>query len=143
MKREGAKMRRRTNKGAALTETAAGLILLIPVALFLLDAGALIIAQISNDSLCKHAARAAAELPNGTGQPAAMNVVANYAAGGPTLCQNATLKSCNYSAAPSGGNVVTCTTEITCVLPCPIPLGGPSQVTFDAMDAEPVVGDPP
>jgi Flp pilus assembly protein TadG len=130
--------RTRITKGAALTETAAGLIFLIPVVLFLIDAGALVMCQISNDALAKHAARAAAELPTGTGTGAAANVVANFAAGNTTLCKNATLVSCNYL-----GNVVTVETRITCQLPCPIPLGGPSSQVFDAKDAEPVVGDPP
>ena len=136
-------MRRiRTTKGAALTETAAGLILLIPVALFLIDMGALVICQVSNDALAKHAARAAAELPFGTGTGAAANVVASFAAGNTTLCSGATLKACQYTGGVGTG-VVTCTTEITCKLPCPIPLGGPSSQIFDAKCAEPVVGDPP
>jgi hypothetical protein len=135
--------RTRTTKGAALTETAAGLILLIPVALFLIDAGALVICQVSNDALAKHAARAAAELPYNTGQGAAANVVANFAAGNTTLCSAATLKLCQYTGGAGTNGVVTCTTEITCKLPCPIPLGGPASQTFDAKCAEPVVGDPP
>lgn len=131
-------MRRRRTKGAALTETAAGLILLIPVALFLLDVAALVIAQVSNDALAKHAARAAAEMPTGAGQPAATNVIANYASGAPTLCQGAKLLTYLDS-----GTTVTVTTQITCVLPCPIPLGGPQSQVFCAQATEPIVGNPP
>jgi hypothetical protein len=134
--------RRRSINGAALAETAAGLIFAIPVVLFLIDMGALVICQISNDALAKHAARAAAELPYNTGGGAAQNVVSNFAAGNTTLCSSATLTACTYTGGVGSG-VVTCTTQIICKLPCPIPLGGPSSQTFDAQDAEPVVGDPP
>jgi hypothetical protein len=117
------------------------LILLIPVVLFLIDCGALVICQVSNDALAKHAARAAAEMPTnpvGLQYNAASAVVSNFAAGNANLCSTATLKK--FLAA---NNTVSVQTEVICKLPCPIPLGGPATQTFDAMAVEPVVGDPP
>jgi hypothetical protein len=50
--------------GQSLVEVAVGMLVLVPVALFLLDVGALVLAQTSNDTLAKNAARAAAEQPD-------------------------------------------------------------------------------
>ncbi len=130
---------RRTKAGGSLAETAAGLIFLIPVFLFLFDAAALVISQTENDALAKHAARAAADQPTGQGQAAAQDVVNTFAAGNPSLCSQAKLVSCTYST----NGIVTCVTQVTCILPVPVPFGGPASQNFQSTDSEPVVGELP
>jgi hypothetical protein len=127
---------KRMKSGGSLAETGAGLFLLIPVFLFLFDVAAMVIAQTANDSLAKHAARAAADQPTGQGSFAAQNVVNTFAAGNPTLCSKATLVSCTYA-----NGLVSCVTQITCKLPVPVPFGGPSTQNFQATASEPVVGE--
>lgn len=53
-------MGRRTRAGQSAVEMVAGTIVVIPIVLFLLDIGCLIVANYINDDLCTRAARAAA-----------------------------------------------------------------------------------
>jgi Flp pilus assembly protein TadG len=135
--------RQRKNRGSGLVETAAGLILVIPVLLCLIDVAALVLTQTANDALAKQCARAAAEAPiqpPGGAQAAADGAFAHYA--DTTLMQKV---SC--VATPSSGTDPTDTvrvdTVVICKLPVPIPFGGPATQQFQAFSVEPVVGQAP
>ncbi|MDR3613445.1 MAG: hypothetical protein P4L53_07755 [Candidatus Obscuribacterales bacterium] len=128
----------KTTRGGTLVETVAGLCILIPIVLFIIDVTACVICQTANDALAKHAARAACDAANQTdGQAAANQVIATYKAGNPTLTADATLLACTYNSA---GNIVTCTTQVVCHLPVPVPFTNQTQQVFQAIDSEPVVG---
>lgn len=123
-------------RGATLAETMAGLILLIPVVLFLIDVVALVIAQTANDALAKHCARAAASgKDNAEANTNAQNVVGAFAntfiVSGATLVPGSACSSWSTTQ-------VTCVTQVTCTLPVPIP-GHATQV-FQTDATEPVVG---
>lgn len=64
---------KRKTTGGALIETVAGLFILIPVVLFLIDVVSLVLAQTAHDKLAKDCARAAAEVrarrPTAPNQP--------------------------------------------------------------------------
>jgi uncharacterized protein (UPF0333 family) len=131
----------RTNRGGTLVETVAGLCILIPIVLFLIDVSACVICQTANDALAKHAARAACDQSApALGQAAANQVVAAYKAGNPGLTSNATLIGCSYNGA---GDIVTCTTQVVCNLPVPVPFTNQTTQAFVAIDSEPVVGTLP
>ncbi len=124
-------------KGSSIVETAAGLILLIPIVLFLVDVAAMVVAQTENDKLAKACARAAAEFPSGSaGQFTAANGVYNNQKRSNLLTPTAF----NLSV---GGGLVTCNTTITCTLPVPVPFIGNSSVAFNAKATEPIVGELP
>lgn len=126
---------RRRTRGTSIVETAAGLFILIPVVLFLVDVAAAVLAQTANDSMCKHAARAAAEQVNqGQAQAAAQRVVDDFPSS--TIISAKQLINVNYVS-----NVrVTVVTQITCTFPVPIPLGGPASWDFQTDVTEPIVG---
>ncbi|MDR3612525.1 MAG: hypothetical protein P4L53_03110 [Candidatus Obscuribacterales bacterium] len=131
----------RSVTGASLIEAAAGLVILVPLVLALIDISAIVIAQTSNDALAKHAARqAATQTSFALRQQAAQAVVTAY--GASSLCSSPQMLS--YSEPNSGQAIskqtVKVTTQIVCNLPVPIPLGGPSTQTFQACDVEPLVG---
>lgn len=131
-------VRTRKTKGSSIVETAAGLILLIPIVLFLVDVAAMVVAQTENDKLAKACARAAAEFPssNSGGQnTAAMGVYNNQ--------KRSNLLTPTAFALNSSGGLVTCNTTITCTLPVPVPFLGNSSVAFNAKATEPIVGELP
>jgi hypothetical protein len=128
----------RANRGGTLVETVAGLCILIPIVLFLIDVTACVICQTANDALAKHAARAACDASTQPlGRAAANQVITSYKAGNPSLTADATLVSCTYNSA---GDIVTCTTQVICHLPVPVPFINQTQQVFQAIDSEPVVG---
>jgi Flp pilus assembly protein TadG len=144
---------RRRSSGSGLVETAAGLILVIPVLLALLDVAALVLAQTANDTLAKKCARAAATVPE-TGTQAqldtAVNEVFNEYADS-SLIQKvsaATSRNPASSTAPPAGvtlppDSVRCDVVVKCKLPVPVPFGGPSSQNFQAYAVEPIVAQPP
>ncbi|HEY9774963.1 MAG TPA: hypothetical protein V6C81_14460 [Planktothrix sp.] len=127
----------RKRSGSCIVETAAGLFVLVPVMLVLIDISALVVAQTSNDMLAKQCARAAAEMPSYQGTSAAQNAYANF------LDNALVTKSANPQINYPTSDTVTVTTTITCRLPVPVPFGGPSQQIFQAFSTEPVVGQLP
>ncbi len=133
----------RRKKGSSIVETAAGLILLIPIVLFLVDVAAMVVAQTENDKLAKACARAAAEHPAGPlANTAAQNVYTNQKSS--NLLTKAPFNPSGYpiyNAANPG--MVTCKTTITCTLPVPVPFIGNSAVAFNAQATEPIVGELP
>lgn len=131
-------MLRRHNRrrAATLAETMAGLMLLIPVVLFLIDVVALVIAQTANDALAKHCARAAAAGKDATeANTAAQRIISDFSdtfiVSGAQLVPAGSTKSWSTTQ-------VTCVTQVTCTLPVPIP-GHATQI-FQADATEPVVG---
>ncbi len=129
-------LRHNRKRAATLAETMAGLILVIPVVLFLIDVVALVIAQTANDALAKHCARAAAGgKDNAEANSAAQAVIAafsdNFIVSGAQLVPGSSCKAWSNTQ-------VTCVTQVTCTLPVPIP--GHSTQIFQADATEPVVG---
>lgn len=135
--------RERKQKGSSIVETAAGLILLIPIVLFLVDVAAMVVAQTENDKLAKACARAAAEYPANDPQAvtAAQNVYNNQK--NSNLLQTAAFGAASGSPTYLAPGMVTCKTTITCTLPVPVPLLGNSSVAFNAVATEPIVGELP
>jgi hypothetical protein len=122
-----------------------GLTVVIPILLFLVDCAAVVIAQTSNDALCKHAARAASECATYAdvgaqigGNTAAHNVVNSYNAGNPGLTTNA---NCTVTPLPDAATWqnVTVKTTLTVVMPVPVPFLNVNNLTFQAQSQEPVV----
>jgi len=151
------KLIRTRAKGSGLVETAAGLILIIPVLFCLIDVAALVIVQTANDSLAKSCARAAADFPvnDPQGLAAATNRFTLYQDSG-ILRKVTLLVSPNAGPVPgslsppipqpnatAGQETVVCVTTVNCVLPIPVPFGGPAQTQFVAYAVEPIVGQMP
>ncbi|HEY9713691.1 MAG TPA: hypothetical protein V6C72_09485, partial [Chroococcales cyanobacterium] len=109
-------------RGSALVETAVGLILLIPVALFLVDVGAMVIVQTENDRLCKACARAAA---SGSDSGTAMNNAQQVwqAEQNKSFIQKVAITMPNWST-----DTVEVHTQLRCLLPVPVPLMGTPSV---------------
>jgi len=145
-------LRERNRKGSSIVETAAGLILLIPIVLFLVDVAAVVVAQTENDKLAKACARAAAEFPSGDAKAkqAAKDVYDNQRKSnlltvvpiGTPVGASPQLPSGEPDYSGAAG-MVTCRTEIVCTLPVPVPFIGKSAVNFDAQATEPIVGELP
>ncbi len=126
----------RRKRGTSIVETAAGLFIIIPIVLFLFDVAACVLAQTANDSMCKSAARAAAEADDaGKAQAAAQSAIDNFPAAG-YIKSKRLAKPVAYDPNSS----VTVVTEIICQFPVPIPFGGPAQMNFVTDMTEPVVG---
>ncbi len=134
--------RQRRKSGSSIVETACGLILLIPVLLILLDVAALVLSQTANDALAKQCARAAADEPstapatNPLMTSAAQDAYNHYP-------DNSMVKKVRFTVNDNGDGTVTANTWINCILPVPVPFGGPSQTQFQAFSTEPIVGQLP
>ena len=131
---------RRKTKGAALTETMAGIIFIIPVVLFIIDVIAMVLCQAQHDAMVKDCARAAAEEASMTaGQTAATNVATRWNTAGAHYLFR--VNSCNttYPNGPAS-QTLRVQTNITFIFPVPIPLMGLSQQDFVAEATEPIIG---
>lgn len=133
--------------GSSIIETVVGLTVVIPILLVLVDCAAVVIAQTSNDALCKHAARAAAECATFSdvgaqvgGQTAAQNVINQYNSGNPSLTSNAQCTVTPLPDATTWQNVRVNTT-LKAVLPVPVPFTNIANFTFQAQSQEPVVAN--
>jgi len=136
--------RKKRKSGSGIVETAAGLIVLIPVLLILVDVAALVMSQTANDALAKQCARAAADEPSISGSTNPLMVTAatdaynhypdsymvKKSGAGPTVKDN-------------GDGTVTVNTTITCTLPVPVPFSGIASTNFQAFSTEPIVGELP
>lgn len=140
--------KRRTAKAQSLVETVAGLVVLVPVVLALLDIGVLVIAGTISNNLAKQAARAAA---NTTDEKAADLAVQDAAKQFPasSTFTNAKLSIRDYdpqkgSKAYNYMGSVTVDATVTVVLPVPVPMFnvGPS-VNISTQSTEPIVAVPP
>jgi Flp pilus assembly protein TadG len=140
------KMLSSRKKGSSIVETAAGLIVLIPIFLFLIDAASVIVAQTSNDALCKQCARAAAECSDvASGTAAAQAIINNYNLGtaNKLTTSSANPATCTVVGLPDAqGNQwqnVQCNTMITVNMPVPVPFTNLNNLKFQAQSVEPVV----
>jgi Flp pilus assembly protein TadG len=145
------RIKRSRLRGSSLIESAAGLLVLVPVVLFLFDLVSLVLVQTANDQLAKHAARAAAETPDpnpadpasyaaaqSAASTAAQNIVNTFAAS--RLASNPTLITCTYTDnRVAGVSQVYVKTGLTCTLPIPVPFVGTSGIDFVAEATEPIV----
>ena len=137
---------RKRKKGSSIIETAVGCTVLIPVFLFLIDAASVVVAQTSNDALCKQCARAAADCTDATsGNAAAQAIVNNYNLG---TANKLTTSAANPATcvvtglADAQGNAwqnVQCNTTITVNMPVPVPFSSLNNLKFQAQSVEPVV----
>ncbi|HEY9677976.1 MAG TPA: hypothetical protein V6C76_08195 [Drouetiella sp.] len=127
--------RQRNQRGSSIVETAAGLILLIPIVLFLVDVAAMVVCQTENDKIAKACARAAAEFPTGQGDGAAQTVWTNQ--------KESTLlhKVACTAVSPVPAGMVSYKTDVQCNLPVPVPLLGNKTVNFSSIATEPIVGE--
>lgn len=135
--RRRSKGTRRTNgtRGTSIVETLAGLFVLIPVVLFLVDVAALVLAQTANDHFAKSAARAAAETATAAQATLAVQQVqANFPSS--SICSNPTIDNLMYDTPPGRVTVIT---RIRCNLPVVVPGVNPFQ-DFVSDATEPVVG---
>ena len=140
-----------------MVEMLVGVMVLIPVVLFLIDIGVLVLANIINGDLAKNVARAAANAPDGTtAQKAAENVVGRAAKSGvitqaqlgylywrsttPTA-DTKTGTAPDGIAEPLPGQVQAVTT-VTVKAPVPFPFL-PAQHQFSANATQPIVGISP
>jgi len=127
----------RRKRGTSIVETAAGLFIIIPIVLFLFDVAAAVLAQTANDSMCKSAARAAAETDSqGRAQAAAQTAVDRFPAAGYIISKRL-FRTVDYNTTTASVRVET---EIVCRFPVPIPFGGPDRMNFVTDQTEPIVG---
>lgn len=148
--------------GSAIAETVAGLLILLPVFMLLLDVMSLVIAQSVNDDLAKQAARFAGQqqlvtttnssgavVPDTTtmtnqAYTLANNYVSNtpYATAASGIITNASIvnNTVNFNITTGQVQVIT---QIQCNLPIAVPFGGPSFTIFQAQATAPIVGIQP
>ena len=134
--------RRRKTRGGAIVETVAGLFVLVPIVLFLVDGIAMVLAQTANDALAKKCARAAAsEKDMGAASSAVSSVISGFS--NPVIT-NVNANVTNFDDPTTNVNA-TCTvqTQITFVFPVQVPFVGVTSQIFVADATEPVVGDLP
>jgi Flp pilus assembly protein TadG len=109
---------RKRARGASLIEVTAGLFLLIPLFLCIIDLSAIVLGQITNDSLAKRVARAAAHQENsGAANAAAGAIITAFSVNG--IVSNPALVNLNFNDT-SPGNVV-CETKVLITIPAPVP----------------------
>ncbi|SRR5579883_73693 len=128
--------RRRKKAGGAIVEVIAGLFVLIPVVLFIVDIVAMVLAQMAHDALAKDCARAAAEETNAGNATAAVNqVISGFSSPvmviqpGPVVDYNGTIPE-----------TVRVQTTAIFTFPVQVPFCGNLQQTFVAEAREPIVG---
>ncbi len=127
--------RRRKTRGGAIVETVAGLFVLVPIVLFLIDGIAMVLAQTANDALAKKCARAAASEPDQAKADAAITaVISGFSS--PVI----TNVTANRVGAFDPAGTVTVQTQVTFVFPVQVPFVGVTQQDFVADATEPVVG---
>lgn len=148
----------RLKQGQQFVELLAGLIVIIPLVLFLFDIGVILLANIVNGDLAKNAARAAANATDGNSAlQAADKVVGKYSTSGSITAAKVTYLEWRSPTSAGGGaqrgtppegatppqaGQVQAATEVTVKLPVPLPMLPPEQ-TFSAHATQPVVALPP
>jgi len=109
---------KRTSRGASLIEVLAGLFVLIPLFLMIIDLSAIVLGQITNDALVKRCARAAAhQTTSGAASAAANAVIAAFQGNG--IVSNPSIVSLNFDS--SGDGIVVVVTKMTITIPAEIP----------------------
>gem|GEM_PF-1748109 len=145
-------------------ELLGGLIVIIPIALFLIDVAIILTCNVTNIDICKRAARAAASVLNNQGQPDAQTAMktANEVVSNFTTSATITGVTMSYfqwtdnngnstnggsgslppnAATPQAGEVMVCTT-MTVKPPVPFPFL-PQQLSMVSQSIQPIVGLPP
>lgn len=131
------KRTRKSHNGSAITETAVGALVLMPIFLILVDLIALVVGQTINDDIAKNAARYAAQgSDSNSANTLAQNYINStpYQGGAGFLVTSAQIISFNWT--PVETKVVT---EITIKLPIGVPLlnirdqNMQSQATFPSI----------
>lgn len=129
--------RSKRDQGQCITEVVAGILfLIVPVSLFLLDVGVLVLAQSANDTLAKNAARAAAEQVDQTkAGEAVTNVIDSFPISG--FVPQKPTADVTFAA-----GTVTVKTTILVKLPVPVPfMPSLQEQSFDAQAREPIVSE--
>lgn len=108
----------KNKRGASLIEVIVGLFLIVPLFLAIIDLSCIVLGQITNDSLAKRVARAAAQQPNAAGAANTANsMIAAFQPNGiVTLPQ---LINLTYNSGNSGFVVVE--TKVRITIPAPVP----------------------
>jgi Flp pilus assembly protein TadG len=105
--------------GASLVEVLAGLFIIIPLFLCIIDLSAIVVGQIVNDALAKRAARAAAQKKTaGAANAAATTIVSSYQVNG--IVTQAQLHNLTFN--PSNSGNVQIETRVRINVPAPIPI---------------------
>lgn len=136
-------MRSRTpgqrRNGQSMVELTAGLFVLIPIVLAILDLVVIVLGQEANNDLAKRAARAASHHETSAKAQAAVDdVISKFGASG--LLSNPTKVDFQYNA---NGNVVV-ETSVQINLPVPVPFADSyNHQVMHAKATEPIVGLPP
>lgn len=134
--------RRRDTKGGAIIETVAGLFVLVPIVLFLVDGIAMVLAQTANDALAKRCARAAASADTTANATVAMNSVINGFSN-PVITNVSAQMLGPFDETGDPNATVTVRTQITFSFPVQVPFVGVTTQDFVADATEPIVGTVP
>jgi len=136
--RSNSTMRKTRRRGASLVEVTAGLFLLIPLFLAIIDLSAIVLGQITNDALAKRVARAAAHQETaGAANAAANAVITAFQPNG--IVSSPQLVNLNFNSASAGN--VTAETKVIITIPAPVPFVPMLQRSRDmrARATEPIV----
>ncbi len=139
------KMRHRKRRrilGVSITEVSFGLIALVPLFLTFIDLCAIVLGQISNDTLAKRAARAAGQQRTlAAATPAANTIITSFRDNG--IVSDAALVDLSFNAR-SPGNVIV-ETRVNITIPAPVPFVPLLEKTREmrARATEPIVMLPP
>jgi hypothetical protein len=148
------KVKRKIASGQSFIEAIAGILVIVPIALLLLDVAALVLCNQANDKLAKSAARAAAGVPAiASPDQRARNVVSQYRTSGNPLVESVRLAWLDYNngevtlnspppnAGTPGAGKVLVVVEMKIKVPVPFPYF--SEGNFVAQAVEPIVALPP
>ena len=126
---------KRQRKGQCFIELAVGALFLIPLALMSLDIVTLVLANLTNDTAAKNAAREAANQPDATAaKEAAIKAINGIKKS--TIITSITLEEFDY---PNSKDSVTVKTKVDVKLPVPFP--GHSHEVFTAKSVQPIVSE--
>lgn len=127
------KVMHRKTKGQGLVEVCAGIMVLIPLSLFMLDMMVLVTTNVINDAAAKNAARAAANQADlNAAKSAAMKALEHFKKS--SIITDLSLETFDYPASKDG---VTVRTKMSVHLPGPFTAG--QELTLLAQDIEPIV----
>ena len=95
-----------------------GLFLIVPLFLCIIDLSAIVLGQVTNDSLAKRVARSAAQKTSaGAASTAANAIIVAFQPNG--IVTNPQLVSLDFNAGNSGNVIVE--TQVTITIPAPVP----------------------
>ena len=124
-------MRTRSKRGTGFVEAVVAAIVLIPIALCLMDLIVLVIANSMHDTACKNAARAAANQPDQSSANSAADKSLE------SFRKSGIVKAIQINTVEYGDEAVAVETQMLVKLPVPFP--GINDLSFKAVDIEPIV----